>query len=70
MFDSIPDQYNTQEMCDKAVSKEVFTLKYCPDRYKTQWMCKNAVDAYLSALKFVPEWLVTNKILQMLNDVV
>ena len=27
--DSVPDQYKTQEMCDKVVSKEPLMLKYC-----------------------------------------
>ena len=29
VFDSLLGQYKTQEMCDKIVSKEPFTLKYC-----------------------------------------
>ena len=33
--DSVPDQYMTQEMGDKNVSKESFMLKFCLDRYKT-----------------------------------
>ena len=31
----VPECYMAQEICDKAVSKERFMLKYCLDKYKT-----------------------------------
>ena len=31
-------------MCENAVFKDPFTLKYCPCRYITHGMCKKAVD--------------------------
>ena len=34
----VPDQYKTQEMSDKVISKESFMLNYCLDRYNTQEM--------------------------------
>ena len=37
VFDSIPNQYKTQEMCDRVVSEDVFLIVCCPDKYKTQW---------------------------------
>ena len=43
-------------------------LKYCLDRYKTQEMCNKAV-VYLPVLKFVPDWVVTNKMIEKLDDV-
>ena len=61
MFDSVPDQYKIQEMCDKIVSDHPFKLKYCHDRYKTQEMCNKAIDDFLPALKFVPDWFITSK---------
>ena len=33
-------------------------------------MCKEAVNSCLSLLKFVPDWLVTNKVLKDLDNVV
>ena len=30
VFDCIPDQYKTQEMCDIVVSKDPFLIVYCP----------------------------------------
>ena len=35
VFDSVPDQYKAQDMCDKVVSEDLFMLKYCLDRYIT-----------------------------------
>ena len=35
VFHSVSDQYKTQKMCNKAVSNDPFTLKYCLGRYKT-----------------------------------
>ena len=51
VFDSAPDQYKTQEMCDKVVS--------------TQEMCDKTVNACLSALKFVSDSFFTTKSLQI-----
>ena len=36
VFDSVPDQYKTHEMCDKVVSDGSFKFKYCHDWCKTQ----------------------------------
>ena len=60
VFDSVPDPYKTQEICDKVVSNEPSMLKYCLDSYKIQEMCNKAVDACLSALK-TSSWLVCFK---------
>lgn len=44
-------------------------LKYCPDRNKTPKICDKAVDGCLSSLKFVPDWLVTSKMLEILEKI-
>ena len=41
-------------MCDKAVSSDLFMLKFCLHRYKTQEMCDKTAEDFLPALKFVP----------------
>ena len=64
VFDFVPDQYKTQEMCDTIVSNYPFKLKYCHHKCKTQENCNKAVDDFLSALKFVPDWFVTCKIIK------
>ena len=58
--DSFPDQYKTQEMCDKAVSEDPFSLGYCPDKYITQKMCDEAVANFLATLKPIYNWFVTS----------
>ena len=54
-------------MCDKAVSKDPFVLKYCLDRYKSQEMRNKAVDAFLPTLKFVPDWFLASKMIEKLG---
>ena len=56
-------------MTVKVVSKESFILKNCLNRYKTQEMYDKTIDAFLPTLKFVPDWIVTNKILEKLGNV-
>ena len=63
-FDSVPDQYETQEMCHKAASNDPFVLEYSLNRYKTQKICDKAVDSFLPALKFVSAWFVTSKMIK------
>ena len=48
-----PDQYKTQEMCDKGIVESCGTLKFVPDCYKYQKMCNRAADTYSSAIQFV-----------------
>ena len=56
-------------MTVKVVSKEPFILKNCLSRHKTQEIYDKTIDAFLSTLKFVPDWIVTNKILEELGNV-
>lgn len=42
-------------MCDKAVSNELFMLKYCPNGCKSQERFDKAFDDFLPPLKFVPD---------------
>ena len=54
VFDSIPDQYKTQEICDLVVPLYPSLIVYCPDKiYITQRMCDEAVDDSLAALKLI-----------------
>ena len=64
VFDSIPDRYKTQEMCDRAVSEDPFLIVYCPDIYKTQRMRDEAVDDSLAALKLIFDWSDKSKMIK------
>ena len=64
VFDSIPDQYKTQEMCNSIISEDAFSIRYIPDQCKTQQMCDKAVDDCQVALKFVPDWFVLSKMIK------
>ena len=66
VFDSIPDQYKTQEICDIVVSLYPFLIVYCPDKYKTQRMCDEAADYSPAGLKLISDWFVTGKTVKIL----
>ena len=51
----VPDQYKSEQMCDKAILESGRTLKSVPDYCKNQDMCNKALDNYPRALEFVPE---------------
>ena len=65
VFDSILDQYKTQEIYDIVVSSYPFLVVYCPDKYIPQKMCDEADDS-LAALKLIPNWFVTRKMIKKL----
>ena len=48
----VPDQYETQQMCDKVILENGETLKYVPDCYKNQEMCNKL-------LKIIPSFIIT-----------
>ena len=66
VFDSIPDQYKIQEMCDRVVSEDPFLTVYCPDKYKTQRMFDEAADNSLAELKLDHDWFVKSKVIKKL----
>ena len=44
LFDSISNQYKAQEMWDRVVPEDPFSIVYCPGKYITQRMCDEAVE--------------------------
>ena len=57
----VPDKYNTQQICDKAILENAGTLKYVPDCSKNQEMCNKAVENYPQTLEYVSECYKTQK---------
>ena len=51
VFDSIPNHYKPQTICDIFVSEDSFLIVYCPDKYKTRRMYRNLVLIGLLKLK-------------------
>ena len=51
----IPDQYKSQQMCDKAILEIGETLKSVTDCDKNKKISNKAVDNYPQASEFVPE---------------
>ena len=59
VFDSIPDQYKTQEIYNNLFLYPFFTV-HCLDKCKTQRkIYDEAVNDSLAALKLIPNWFVT-----------
>ena len=50
----IPNQYKTQQMCDKLILEDPGMLQFIPYHYKTQEMCDKAVDYHLFTLESIP----------------
>ena len=69
VFDAVPDQYKTQEICDIVVSLYPFLIVKCPDKYKTQKMCDEDVDDCLAELKFILDCFATSKMLKKLDNI-
>ena len=61
VFDSIPDQNKTQEICDMLVSLYPFLIVHYSNKYITQRMCDEAANDSLASLKLTPDWFVTTK---------
>ena len=55
LFRYFTDQFETQQMCDKAILKNGGTLKSVADCYKNQEMYNKAVHNYSHAVTFVSE---------------
>ena len=63
VFDSIRNQYITQEMCSSIICQDTFSIRYVPNQYNIQQMCDKAVEDCLAALKFVLDKFVTSKMI-------
>ena len=61
------DHFKTQEMCNKEVEKDPWSLVYVPNHLKTQEMCNKAVEKDPLLLIEVPDHLKAQK---MYNEVV
>ena len=48
---SAPDQYKTQEICDKAVNNYAHVLGFAPNYHKITKMCNKTVNTYPSIIQ-------------------
>ena len=58
----VPDQFKTQEMCDKAVVKDPDLLECVLDQFKTQKMCDKAVEKNPRFFEYVPDYFNSDKL--------
>ena len=54
-------------MCNKAVPKYSYTLKYCPCKYITQKCVMTCAADCFQIIIFVPDWFATHKMLEDLG---
>ena len=55
MTNRISDNFKTQDMCNKAVEKDPWSLVEVPNNFKTHKMCNKAVKKDLCPLMNVPD---------------
>ena len=62
MTSQISDNFKTQEVCDKEVEKDQWSLVEVPDHFKTQEMCNKAVEKDPCSLSEVPDHFETDNL--------
>ena len=55
----ILDHFKTQDMCNKAIDKDLWSLAEVPEHFKTQEMCNKAVEKDPYSLAEVPDHFKT-----------
>ena len=68
VFDSIPNKYKIQEICNLAISLHFPFIADCSDKCITQELCDEAVNDSLATLKLIPDWFVTSKMINPIQD--
>ena len=72
LFERVPDEFKTQEMCDVAVFDYHWNIDLVPEKFITPEICVSAVERNGLTIKYVPEKLKTKelctKALEQLNE--
>ena len=55
-------------MCNKAVKKDPWALRFAPYHLKTQKMCDDVVWEDPFTLHFIPDWFITQQQLKTWDD--
>ena len=67
MTSQISDNFKTQEVCDKEVEKDQWSLVEVTDHFKTQEMCNKAVEKDPCSLSEVPDHFKTDNLSYFIN---
>ena len=62
LLGSVPNFYETQKLCDKAVNTFPSTIQFVLDQFKTRAMCDKAVDTCPFVFDSVPDQYTTQKL--------
>ena len=57
----ITDDLKTQEMCNEAIEKAPWLLRYVPLCFRTQEMCSKAAKKCRHPFRFIPDYLKTQE---------
>ena len=57
----IPDELETQKMCEKSVAFNSYAQEFVPDHFKNKNMCEEAVEECLYVLEDMPDHFKTQK---------
>ena len=53
-----PEQFKTQELCNKAFDRSHSSFVYIPDCFKTQEMCSDKFNSS-EEVDDIPDWFIT-----------
>ena len=57
-----------EKMCEKAVEKKPWSLKFVPDGHKSLGMCNEVVQEGSYLVEYVPDWSILQGHLKILHD--
>ena len=57
----VPERLTTQEMCNRAVCMDPYSLEFVPDHFKTEEMCNEAMRWEPYTPRYVPDHLKTQE---------
>lgn len=60
-FTYVPDEFKTQELCEKAVDACGNNIDSVPDEFKTQELCERAIAYSPYGLRYIPDAILDRK---------
>jgi hypothetical protein len=58
----------SQDMCDRCVSHNAWSLAFVPDHFKHEAMCLEAVKKHVTCFNYVPESLITQDMVDLVKS--
>ena len=61
-----PEQFKTQELCNKAFDRSHSSFVYIPDCFKTQEMCSDKFY-FSDEVDDIPDWFITLEMIEIVS---